>query len=168
MRQPTPPPFASTRIGRRGVLGTGLAASVTATTALVAGPASALSTATSSDPATRQVVLVGANPGFQLFDGDRVTAYVGQQDDGTDIADLIGRGRREVLELLDRPRTTRDLSRLDGRAESTISYHLGVLARAGLVSKQRSGGSVGYRRTDLGDSLVTGGGRPGRRYDQSG
>ncbi|MGN7248267.1 winged helix-turn-helix domain-containing protein [Janibacter anophelis] len=91
----------------------------------------------------------------------------GQQDDGTDIADLIGRGRREVLELLDRPRTTRDLSRLDGRAESTISYHLGVLARAGLVSKQRSGGSVGYRRTDLGDSLVTGGGRPGRRYDQS-
>lgn len=92
---------------------------------------------------------------------------LGQQDDGTDIADLIGRGRREVLELLDRPRTTRDLSRLDGRAESTISYHLGVLARAGLVSKQRSGGSVGYRRTDLGDSLVTGGGRPGRRYDQS-
>lgn len=76
MRQPTPSPFASTRIGRRGVLGTGLAASVTATTALVAGPASALSTATSSDPATRQVVLVGANPGFQLFDGDRVTAYV--------------------------------------------------------------------------------------------
>lgn len=66
-------------------------------------------------------MLVGANPGFQLFDGDRVTAYVGQQDDGTDIADLIGRGRREVLELLDRPRTTRDLSRLDGRAESTIS-----------------------------------------------
>ncbi|HIZ97168.1 MAG TPA: winged helix-turn-helix domain-containing protein [Candidatus Janibacter merdipullorum] len=91
----------------------------------------------------------------------------GDRDGGTDIADLIGRGRREVLELLDRPRTTRDLSRLDGRAESTISYHLGVLARAGLVTKQRTGGSVGYRRTALGDSLVAGDLPRGHSFEQS-
>ncbi|HIZ97167.1 MAG TPA: hypothetical protein H9805_01160 [Candidatus Janibacter merdipullorum] len=67
---------ARTTIGRRGILGTGLAASVAAASSLVADPATAGTRSTSSDPATRQVVLVGANPGFQLFDGDRVTAYV--------------------------------------------------------------------------------------------
>lgn len=76
---------------------------------------------------------------------------------GADVVGLIGRGRREILVRLDRPRTTRDLSRLDGRSESTISYHLGVLANAGLVDKRRSGGSVAYRRTPLADSLVAAG-----------
>ncbi|MGO1166009.1 MAG: hypothetical protein ACTMHL_05265 [Janibacter sp.] len=66
-------------IGRRAALGTGLAASVTAASALAAGPAAAAADTgrtAMSDPADRRVVLVGANPGFQLFDGDRVTAYV--------------------------------------------------------------------------------------------
>lgn len=76
-----------------------------------------------------------------------------------DVAELIGQGRRAILLRLDRPRTTRDLSRLDGRSESTISYHLGVLTRAGLVDKRRSGGSVAYRRTALAESLVAGGAR---------
>lgn len=66
----------TSRIARRGVLGTSLAASVAAATSIVAGPAAASTRTSSSDPATRRVVLVGANPGFQLFDGDRVTAYV--------------------------------------------------------------------------------------------
>lgn len=74
--------------------------------------------------------------------------------------DLIGRGRRAILDRLDRPRTTRDLSRLDGRSESTISYHLGVLTRAGLVDKRRSGGSVAYHRTPLADSFVGAGAGP--------
>ncbi|WP_068253290.1 hypothetical protein [Janibacter corallicola] len=71
-------PTAPTRstIARRGVLGTGLAASLAAAGSLVAGPAAAASSRTTSDPADRDVVLIGANPGFQLFDGDRVTAYV--------------------------------------------------------------------------------------------
>ena len=66
----------TTTIGRRGILGTGLAASVAAASSLVASPATAGTHSASSDPATRRVVLVGANPGFQLFDGDRVTAFV--------------------------------------------------------------------------------------------
>lgn len=81
-----------------------------------------------------------------------------------DVAELIGRGRRSILLRLDRPRTTRDLSRLDGRSESTISYHLGVLTRAGLVDKRRSGGSVAYRRTALAESLVA----AGARLDETG
>ena len=76
---------------------------------------------------------------------------------GTDVMGLVGRGRSEILVRLDRPRTTRDLSRLDGRSESTISYHLGVLADAGLVARRRFGGSVAYRRTPLADSLVAAG-----------
>ena len=71
---------------------------------------------------------------------------------------VIGRGRRAILASLDRPRTTRDLSRIDGRSESTISYHLGVLARAGLVTTRRSGRGVAYRRTPLAETLV--GARP--------
>ena len=68
MRQPTPSPFASTRIGRRGVLGTGLAASVTATTALVtttaptiaaASTAITAASATSAARLTRTALLAG-------------------------------------------------------------------------------------------------------------
>lgn len=70
------------------------------------------------------------------------------------IEGVIGRGRRAILVSLDRPRTTRDLSRIDGRSESTISYHLNVLARAGLVTKRRSGRGVAYRRTALAETLV--------------
>lgn len=87
------------------------------------------------------------------------TLWSGRRDDADDgardVANLIGRGRREILDRLDRPLTTRDLSRIDGRAESTISYHLGVLARAGLVVRQRRGGSVAYQRTALADTLVS-------------
>lgn len=82
MARPTTPSTAPdeppTRvIGRRGALGSGLAATVTAASALTARPASATGTrAPATDPADRSVVLVGANPGFQLFDGEEVTAYV--------------------------------------------------------------------------------------------
>lgn len=79
-----------------------------------------------------------------------------------DVEGLIGRGRRAILTSLDQPRTTRDLSRIDTRSESTISYHLGVLRRAGLVDKRRSGRGVTYRRTALADSLVAGISSPAR------
>lgn len=71
-----PPPRV---IGRRGALGSGLAATVTAASALTAAPASATSPGgrgPATEPGDRSVVLVGANPGFRLLDGDDVTAYV--------------------------------------------------------------------------------------------
>lgn len=64
--------FIPAGLGRRafvtGTAGVGLAA--------LTGLTGRASAATASDPATRQVVIVGANPGLQLFDGDEVTAYV--------------------------------------------------------------------------------------------
>jgi DNA-binding transcriptional ArsR family regulator len=39
-------------------------------------------------------------------------------------------------------------------APSTVSHHLGVLLSAGLVSRQRSGRVVLYRRTDAGQRLL--------------
>lgn len=67
-----------THLARRGVLGSGLAASLAAAGSLVAPtPATARPvSAEADDPAARTVLLIGANPGFRLFDGDRVTAYV--------------------------------------------------------------------------------------------
>ncbi|UFU06232.1 ArsR/SmtB family transcription factor [Ruania halotolerans] len=69
---------------------------------------------------------------------------------------LVGRTRLAVLARLDAAQTTRALSRIEGPTESTISYHLGVLASAGLVSSRRSGRGVQYRRTALGDALLRG------------
>lgn len=65
-------------VGRRALVGTGLAASFAAAGTLVPPTASATTRAgmAASDPSDRDVVLVGANPGLQLFDGDEVTAYV--------------------------------------------------------------------------------------------
>lgn len=94
------------------------------------------------------VVTYGARGTAALWSG-----AAGRTEDG-DVDRLIGRGRRAILARLDEPRTTRDLSRIDGRSESTISYHLDVLSRAGLVAKRRSGRGVAYRRTALAESLL--------------
>jgi DNA-binding transcriptional ArsR family regulator len=72
------------------------------------------------------------------------------------LAELIGGTRLKLLQLVDQPRTTNDLSELDGHAPATVSYHLGLLLRSGLVTSQRSGRGVLYRRTALGDTLLRG------------
>jgi DNA-binding transcriptional ArsR family regulator len=76
--------------------------------------------------------------------------------DTTKLATLIGRTRLALLLRLEQPRTTQDLSRLDGHSPATVSYHLGVLHGSRLVTAQRSGRGVLYRRTALGDALVNG------------
>ncbi|WP_399030652.1 ArsR/SmtB family transcription factor [Streptomyces sp. 15-116A] len=43
---------------------------------------------------------------------------------------------------------------------ATVSYHLGVLHRAGLVTRARAGRSVVYRHTPAGARLVERRGRP--------
>jgi DNA-binding transcriptional ArsR family regulator len=45
---------------------------------------------------------------------------------------------------------------MSGRAAATVSYHLGVLRRARLVTSRRSGRGVLYRRTALGDAFLAG------------
>ncbi|MEV4537591.1 winged helix-turn-helix domain-containing protein [Asanoa sp. NPDC049518] len=80
----------------------------------------------------------------------------GDVDRATHLGELISATRLRILRRLDEPHTTQALSELDGRATATISYHLGVLHRGGLVTSRRSGRGVLYRRTALGDALLTG------------
>lgn len=70
--------------------------------------------------------------------------------------ELLGRTRARVLALLDNPLSTSQLSRLGGWSQATVSHHLGVLRRAGLVTGTRQGRMVRYRRTQLGTGLLTG------------
>jgi DNA-binding transcriptional ArsR family regulator len=67
---------------------------------------------------------------------------------------LLGRGRSRVLRHIGAAASTTDLSRALGMAPSTVSHHLGVLLSAGLVSRQRSGRAVLYRRTEAGQRLL--------------
>lgn len=72
------------------------------------------------------------------------------------VGELIGGTRVGILRHLDEPRTTKELSTQRPHSAGTISYHLGVLRRSGLVTSRRSGRGVVYRRTALGDALLDG------------
>ena len=72
------------------------------------------------------------------------------------LADLVGRGRSAVLRATGLPMSTQDLARLLGQSPATVSEHLGVLRRAGLVNSRRSGRRVLYSRTELGTAVVEG------------
>lgn len=66
-------------VSRRHLLrvgaGLGVAAAGTAVIAAGASASEPTNQTVAEDPATRKVILVGANPGITLFDGDTVTAY---------------------------------------------------------------------------------------------
>jgi len=72
------------------------------------------------------------------------------------LAALIGRTRARVLCELARPATTTQLAGALRLPSGTVGDHLAVLRSAGLVTRDRVGGHVLYRRTDLGDALVAG------------
>jgi DNA-binding transcriptional ArsR family regulator len=67
---------------------------------------------------------------------------------------LLGHGRAAVLRSLERPATTTELARRLGYAPSTVSAHLDVLARAGLVDRHRVRRSVFYAVNETGRSFV--------------
>nr|WP_229834279.1 DUF5937 family protein [Dactylosporangium sucinum] len=70
------------------------------------------------------------------------------------LADLIGKSRARLLVALETPASTTQLALGLGLATGAVGDHLAVLRRAGLVRAVRSGRSVLYRRTPLGDALV--------------
>jgi DNA-binding transcriptional ArsR family regulator len=70
------------------------------------------------------------------------------------LADLVGDTRAALLIELREPRATTDLSRELQWSDATVSYHLRVLLRAGLVDRHRRGRKVLYRHTPLGTTLV--------------
>jgi DNA-binding transcriptional ArsR family regulator len=67
---------------------------------------------------------------------------------------LLGAGRATVLRALEQPATTTELARRLSYAPSTVSAHLDVLSRAGLVDRHRVRRSVFYGLNDTGRSLV--------------
>jgi DNA-binding transcriptional ArsR family regulator len=67
---------------------------------------------------------------------------------------LVGRSRAGVLRALDSPASTTHLVGALGMSLGAVGDHLGVLREAGLVARVRSGRSVLYRRTPLGDALA--------------
>lgn len=68
---------------------------------------------------------------------------------------LLGAGRARILRELDHPATTSDLATQLGAALGTIGEHLAVLRNARLIAGTRIGHRVIYRRTGLGDQLLT-------------
>lgn len=67
---------------------------------------------------------------------------------------LLGRSRALLLVTLADPASTSQLARALGMATGAVGDHLAVLRGSRLVERARSGRSVLYRRTPLGDGLV--------------
>jgi DNA-binding transcriptional ArsR family regulator len=69
---------------------------------------------------------------------------------------LVGTTRAALLRDLDVPRSTASLATRHRLAPPTVSYHLKVLQRTGLVVAHRDGLFVLYQRTDAGHALARG------------
>lgn len=72
------------------------------------------------------------------------------------LAALLGPARATVLTLLATPKSTTQLVALTGQGLGSVGGHLKVLLNAGLTARRRSGRSVLYFRTGLGDALAGG------------
>ena len=70
------------------------------------------------------------------------------------LGELLGRTRAAILGRLSVPLTTTQLARQLGQSPATVSEHLSVLRRSGMLSARRSGRLVLYYRTPLGSSVV--------------
>lgn len=70
------------------------------------------------------------------------------------VSALLGSTRGALLCDLGDAWSTGDLSARHGLAPATVSHHLGVLLRAGLVHRTRDGRVVRYQRSARGDVLV--------------
>ncbi|MFC1414077.1 ArsR/SmtB family transcription factor [Streptacidiphilus sp. N1-12] len=68
---------------------------------------------------------------------------------------LLGRSRARLLLELATPASTTQLARSLGLAPGAVGDHLTILRHAGLLDRTRTGPSVLYRRTPLGDALTT-------------
>jgi biotin operon repressor len=75
---------------------------------------------------------------------------------GQELAELLGPRRAAVLSALDAPRSTTEVARRLNVSPASVSQHLSILRRAGLVQSARVRRTVLYARTPRGDGLVNG------------
>jgi DNA-binding transcriptional ArsR family regulator len=78
----------------------------------------------------------------------------GRTRPGTALDRLLGTSRAAILLALEDPASTTQLAAALGQSLGGIGDHLAVLREAGLVTRARSGRSVLYRRTPVGDALT--------------
>jgi DNA-binding transcriptional ArsR family regulator len=71
---------------------------------------------------------------------------------------LIGRSRVAILRSTGLPKSTTELARELGQAVATVSVHLSMLRRCGMIHSWRSGRSVLHQRTTLATSVLDGAG----------
>lgn len=100
-----------------------------------------------TDPPWPHALIYPARGTAALLEPERVTAP-------DSLAALLGRSRARVLVALTEPASTTQLATTLRLAPGAVGDHLAVLYRAGLLSRARSGRSVLYRRTSLGDALA--------------
>jgi DNA-binding transcriptional ArsR family regulator len=73
---------------------------------------------------------------------------------GGALGPLLGGSRAAILRALDEPASTTQLAAILGQSLGGLGGHLAVMRRAGLLARARSGRSVLYWRTAVGDALV--------------
>jgi DNA-binding transcriptional ArsR family regulator len=73
---------------------------------------------------------------------------------GAALDELLGRTRSRLLTMLDQPMSTTELARLLDVTPGAVSRHLTALHCARLLNRARSGRSVLYFRSPLGDALL--------------
>ncbi|MBV7674281.1 winged helix-turn-helix domain-containing protein [Streptomyces halstedii] len=97
-----------------------------------------------------------------LIYGARGTAALWDEQESVPRPDaltaLVGQARARLLLALDAPASTSHLARSLAMTPGAVGDHLAILRGAGLLVRARSGRSVLYRRTPLGEALVAGSG----------